>query len=91
MFSKKIKSIGTVTIDLDKLTVADVRALTDKKAKDQNGDEVIARVSGLTVEQLVNMSYPDYRRLTRFFWSCVADPLKDEDEEKNSQSASTSE
>lgn len=90
MFSVEIKSIGTVTVDLEKLTVLDVRTLTSKNAKDHEGDVILAKACGLEVEKLMTLPFPDYRRLTRFFWKCIADPLKDEDEEKNSPSASTS-
>ena len=86
MFSIELKS-RKVTIDLDAITVAEVRALTEKK---DNGDEVLAKASGLTVEELTALPFRDYRKLIKFFWACLTDPLKDDDDAKNSQSESIS-
>jgi hypothetical protein len=90
MFSITLKSGKEVTIDLYKLTVLEIRALLDKKAKDHDGDEILAKAVGMSVEELTELPFPDYRKLTRYFWQCVTDPLKDEDDAKNSQSESTS-
>jgi hypothetical protein len=90
MFSTKLKSGKEVTIDLYALSVADVRSLLDVKKKHHEGDELLGKAVGMTTQELLDMPFPDYRKLTRFFWKCVSDPLKDEDEVKNSQSESTS-
>lgn len=91
MFSIELKKTGTVTIDLFTLTVKDVRDLGNPKQKTAEGDEIMGRACGLTVEQLSAMPYPEYRKLVRFFWKCITDPLKDEDDAKNSLSESISE
>jgi hypothetical protein len=88
MFSLKLKS-RTVTVDLYKLTVADVRDLLDVKKKPHDGDVILSKALGMTPEELESMPYPEYRKVTKFFWQCVNDPLKDEDDAKNSQSEST--
>ena len=88
MFSIELKT-RKITIDLYALTVQDVRDLLDVKKKAHEGDVILSKVVGLTAEELQAMPYPDYRKLTKFFWQCVNDPLKDEDEVKNSPSAST--
>ena len=93
MFSIKIRE-RTYTIDLYKLSVADIRTLSDGKARksksDDEADAILARATSITIEDLRGMAYPDFRKLTRFFWECVSDPLKDEDDAKNSLSESTS-
>ena len=90
MFSTKLKSGKEITVDLYNLTVSDVRALLDVKKKQHEGDELLGKAVGMTAEELAELPFPDYRKLTRFFWQCVTDPLKDEDEVKNSQSESIS-
>lgn len=91
MFSIELKSKGKVTVDLYSLTVSDVRSLLDTKKKQHEGDEILGKAVGMTSEELAALPFPDYRKLTRFFWMCVNDPLKDDDDEKNSQSESISE
>lgn len=89
MFSIELKT-RKVTVDLYALTVADVRDLLDVKKKAHDGDVILSKAVGMTAAELQAMPYPEYRKLTRFFWKCINDPLKDEDEEKNSVSESTS-
>jgi hypothetical protein len=60
------------------------------KLKDHEGDDVIGKTIGMSADQLADLPYPDYRKITQAFWECVRDPLKDGDEEKNSLSESTS-
>lgn len=83
------KAKGNITIDLYALSVADVRALLDTKAKAHDGDIILSKAVGLSPEDLLNLPYPDYRKLTKAFWQLVNDPFKDEDNAKNSQSEST--
>lgn len=87
MFKILLKSKGEIEINLYNLSVGDVRSLLDTKKKQHEGDEILGKAVGMTAEELADLSYPDYRKLTKFFWECVNDPLKDE-EEKNSQSES---
>ena len=88
MFTVKLKS-REVTIDLYKLSVQDVRDLLDTKKKAHDGDVTLSKAVDMTVQEIEALPYPEYRKLTRFFWKCINDPLKDEDEEKNSPSEST--
>jgi len=90
MFSIELKT-RKVTLDLYTLSVTDIRDLLDTKKKARDGDAILSKAVGMTEKELAELPYPDYRKLTKFFWLCVNDPLKDEDEIKNSQSASTSE
>lgn len=91
MFSIELKSKGIVKVDLYALTVADIRSLLDVKKKQHQGDEMLGKAVGMTANELLELPFPDYRKLTRFFWKCVSEPLKDEDDAKNSVSESTSE
>lgn len=85
----KLKNGKTVTIDLYALSVAEIRLLLDTKREQHKGDEILGKAIGMTAEELAALPYPDYRKITKEFWQFVNDPLKDEGEEKNSQSEST--
>jgi hypothetical protein len=85
-----LKSGKTVSIDLYQLSVSDIRDMLNSKKKDHEGDAILSKAVGLSVEELQALPFPDYRRITMKFWECVTDPLKDEDDVKNFQSASTS-
>jgi len=85
-----LKSGRQVKIDLYALTVADVREFLTTKKKDHEGDAILGKACGMTPDELAALPFPDYRKITKEFWACMSDPLKDEDDVKNSQSASTS-
>ena len=90
-----LKDKTKVTIDLYALSIGEVRSILDGK-KDKadpysKEDEIIAKAAGLNVEKLQALPFPDYRKVIRAFWDCIRDPLKDDGEEKNSVSVSTSE
>lgn len=87
----KIKDGKEFSIDLYALTLAEVRSLLEPKKKDSEGDDILCKAVGLTKDELQALPFPDYRKITKAFWECVRDPLKDEGTEKNSQSESTSE
>lgn len=82
------KTKGIIKIDLYALSVSDIRKLLDVKQKAHEGDAILGKAVNLSIDELLEMSYPDYRKLTRAFWQLVNDPLKDEDEVKNSRSES---
>lgn len=85
-----LKDKREVSIDLYALTLTEVRSLLDSKKKDNEGDEILCKAVGMTKDELQALPFPDYRKITKAFWECVRDPLKDEDDAKNSQSESTS-
>jgi hypothetical protein len=86
----KLKDGREVSIDLYALSVGEVRSLLEVKKKEHDGDAILGKAVGMTEQELTSLPFPDYRKITRAFWECVRDPLKDEDEEKNSQSESIS-
>ncbi len=85
-----LKDKRTVTIDLYALTLADVRGLLETKKNDHEADAILCKAVGMSAEELRGLPFPDYRRITKAFWECVSDPLKDDDEIKNSLSESMS-
>jgi len=66
-----------VIIDLSKLTIAEFRSLFDKEQKQEDEDEIMARVCGLTADELRELSYLDYKKLTGAFFKKARDPLAD--------------
>ena len=76
-----------ITIDLSVITIREYRALFDKKQKQEDEDATLAKVVGLTVDELLDLSQPDYRRVTEAFFKAAREPLSD----PNSVSESTSE
>lgn len=75
-----------LTADLSQLTIGQYRQLLNPQQEQVEEDETIGRVFGLTAVEVVNLPYPDYRRLTSVFFKRAADPLADP---KNSPSEST--
>jgi hypothetical protein len=66
-----------VTIDLNKITIKEFRSLFDKEQSDDEGDKILAKACGLNAEQVSNLPYPDYRRLSKAFFEAVKEPEKD--------------
>jgi hypothetical protein len=54
-----------VNFDFSKVTRKEYRALFDASQSNEAGDEVVSRITGLTVEQLDNMIQLDWARLIR--------------------------
>ena len=87
----KLKDGREIQFDLYAITVLEVRALSapPKKGRDDTGDESISKVTGLTVEELQALPFPDYRKITKELWKLLLNPLADDGEQKNSVSEST--
>jgi hypothetical protein len=54
-----------VDFDFSKVTRKEYRALFDASQSNEAGDEVVSRITGLTIEQLDNMPQLDWARLIR--------------------------
>ena len=87
----KLKNGKEVSIDLYKMTVAEIRKMGEANLPIDEGDELLAKAIGMTKEEIQSLVYPDYRKITKKFWEYARNPLQDEDDEKNSPSESTSE
>lgn len=74
-----------VVVDLHRVSLREYRALFEP-GNQENEDEIIARAAGMAVEELLDLPFPDYRRIVRAFFDSARDPLAD----PNSVSASTS-
>ena len=66
-----------VTFNLMELTLSEYRSLFDKEQKTEDEDEILARVSGLSVEEYRKLLYPDWKRLTLALFQAFRNPLQD--------------
>lgn len=64
-----------ITFDLDALSIAEYRALLDPKQPREEENEILARVSGLTVEEYTALPMLQWRRLCKAFFEKAAAPL----------------
>lgn len=79
-----------VKINIDLISLLEVRELLAPKCPQDRQDELMLRTFGLTLEDRASLSIKDFRTLTRTFWAYVNNPFKDEDDQKNLPSESTS-
>lgn len=66
-----------VIIDLYQITIAEYRSLFDPKQPDIEGDAILAKCCGMTVEEVANLPQPDYRALSKIFFQKAREPLAD--------------
>lgn len=81
-----VHGVVVVDIDLSRITIREYRSLFDKDQKQEDEDAVLAKACGLTVDELLGLSQPEYRRLVQEFFAKAREPLSD----PNSPSGSTS-
>jgi hypothetical protein len=70
-------ALDSITVDLSRITIREYRALFDKEQPQEAEDATIAKVCGLTVEELLELPQPDYRRLVKRFFDAARAPLSD--------------
>jgi len=66
-----------LTVDLTKISIREYRALFAKDQPQAEEDATLAKAAGLTVEELLELSQPDYRRLVALFFEKAREPLAD--------------
>ena len=74
-----------ITFDLNKISIKEYRALFKPEQPDTEEYKLLARVSGLTADEVGNLGYDDWRRFARAFFEKAREPLAD----PNSAGAST--
>jgi hypothetical protein len=75
-----------LSVDLHKITIREYRSLFDRAQPQENEDALIARCVGMTLDEYLSLSQPDYRRVGEAFLKRAREPLAD----PNSVSASSS-
>lgn len=66
-----------IDFDLGKVTRREYSALIEGRLTNAQDDEIIARAAGLTVDELGNLTQPEWRRLVRAFFKKAREPLAD--------------
>jgi len=66
-----------ITFDISKISLREFRALIDPDRPDEEGDELLGRCAGLDAEEVADLPYPEYRKLTRAFFAKAREPLSD--------------
>lgn len=64
-------------IDLNKVTMREFRTLFDTGMSEIDSDRILAKCAGLTVDELLDLPYPDYRRVFAEFLAKARNPLDD--------------
>ena len=75
-----------ITFDLSKLTHKQYKGLTDPNEAEEKSDEILARVSGLSVQELDDLPHIEYRMLYQAFLKKCWEPLSDPNSPKASSS-----
>ncbi len=66
-----------LTVDLGRVSIREYRALFVKDQPQTEEDATLAKAAGLTVDELLTLSQPDYRRLVALFFKIAREPLAD--------------
>jgi hypothetical protein len=66
-----------ITFDLSKMTIKQYRGMFDTQEDDNKTDETLARVAGMTLEDLQSLPFPDYRKVARAFFTRCRQPDAD--------------
>ncbi len=65
-----------ITVDLNKVSTREFREMTDPKQPDRDEAITIAKACGMTVEEIVNLPFPDYRLVGNAFMRLATKPLE---------------
>lgn len=66
-----------LTVDLARVSIREYRALFAKDQPQADEDATLAKAAGLTVDELLALTQPDYRRLVALFFQAAREPLAD--------------
>jgi hypothetical protein len=66
-----------IIFDLDKISIREYRKFATGSMMSEDDDTLLAKVSGLTVEDIGNLPQPQYRLLLRAFFEKAREPLAD--------------
>ena len=69
-----LKDGREINFDLSQMSIAEYRSLFDPEKKADDGDEIIARVTGLTEADITALPYPEYKRVAKAFFKKAAEP-----------------
>lgn len=85
MATIKLHSGRELTLDMHAISMREFRALLDPAQPAEDGDAIMAKVCGLTAQEVTDLPQPDWRALASGVLKAAREPLAD----PNSQSASS--
>ena len=66
-----------ITIDLSVITVREYRDMVSPTQKQKDEDATIMKVTGLSEDELLNLTQPDWRYMMTKFFQFAREPLLD--------------
>lgn len=67
----------TITLDMNRITIREYRALFDNKQDLDAENETLAKAFGIGVDEFLDLSQPDFKRATALFFETARAPLDD--------------
>lgn len=72
-----LKNGREIVFDFDAITLAEYRTVADRNCTREDSDRILAKVMGLTVDELNAVGFREWRKLTAAFWESAVSPLDD--------------
>jgi formate-dependent phosphoribosylglycinamide formyltransferase (GAR transformylase) len=66
-----------MTPDLHRVTIKEWRSIFEKDQPQEQEDAIIAKIAGISVDELLELSQPDYKLLVRAIFNQAKEPLAD--------------
>lgn len=76
-FDVQLHNGSKIAFDLEAITEAEYRSLFHTTQSLEEEDAILARVSGVPLDKITQLSKGDYKRLWQGFFKKVRDPLSD--------------
>lgn len=64
-------------IDLSRVTIREWRGLFKPEQPQEDEDAIVAKIAGITVDELLDLSQPEYRRMLKDIFEAAREPLAD--------------
>lgn len=66
-----------ISFDIEKITRREYRAIIDGRLSSEQENCILARVAGITENQVDDMSLPEWRRFVHAFFAAAREPVND--------------
>lgn len=83
----KLSNGSEINVDLERISIKEWRDMWKTETDDDVSDELVARIVGMTIDELRALSFRDFQRVAKAIRKAAMNPLEDE---KNLASASIS-
>ena len=76
--------------DLSLVTIKEYRQIIKSELPQEEEDAMVARLFGLTADELNSLPYPDWRRVVACMYKTAREPLDDGDKKKSESELTSS-